>query len=67
MNSNNFWIHLGIAVVIITLAAVLGQIRQWEGNPADDRFMKINTPPPAREERSSSVTPEVLVRFKAGG
>jgi hypothetical protein len=30
MNRNNFWIHLGIAVVVITFAAVLGQISRWQ-------------------------------------
>ena len=69
MNRNNFWIHLGIAVVIITLAAVLGQIRQWENSLRPTTATtppKIKTPPPARDEHSSSATPEVLVRFKAG-
>ena len=32
MNRNNIWIHVGIAVVVITLAAVLGQIRLWENS-----------------------------------
>ena len=29
MNRNNIWIHIGIAVVLITIAAVLGQIDRW--------------------------------------
>ena len=30
MNRNNIWIHISIAVVVMTLAAVLGQISLWE-------------------------------------
>ena len=30
MNRNNFWIHLGIAVTLIVMAAVFGQIKRWQ-------------------------------------
>ena len=64
MNRNNIWIHVSIAVVLITLAAVLGQIDRWRSS--------LNTPSESRvirktliEKRSISA-PEVLVRFKPG-
>ena len=69
MNRNNIWIHVGIAVVIITLAAVLGQIRQWENSlrsSAPAPTGRVKAPPPVSEEHSLSGSPEVLVRFKPG-
>ena len=30
MNRSNIWIHVGIAVVVVALAAVLGQIERWK-------------------------------------
>ena len=68
MNRNNIWIHVSIAVVIITLAAVLGQIRVWENSlranePVPGRTVPITAKPAHRVETSE---PEVLVRFKPG-
>ena len=62
MNRNNIWIHVGIAAVLITIAAVLGQIDRIRTSVKDDAIVKkrvvdvekINHPRP----------PEVLVRFK---
>ncbi len=68
MNRNNIWIHVGIATILITIAAVLGQISRWSVTVKDDPIVKdypiikdeliypgkINHPRP----------PEVLVRFK---
>lgn len=69
MNRNNIWIHIGLAVVLVTMAAVLGQIRRWENalrsvrTPAGD---VVKTLPKANTlKRSATETePEVLVRFK---
>ena len=70
MNRNNIWIHIGIAVILITLAAVLGQIGRWK--------TALNGPVVVRHESTSKSycdtkklalkgnTPEVLVRFKPG-
>lgn len=70
MNRNNIWIHLGIAVVVITLAAVLGQIRLWENSlrSAKSVFSDAqNTVSKSKPARSTdSAEPEVLVRFKPG-
>ena len=30
MNRNNIWVHLGIAIVIIGIAAIVGQVRNWQ-------------------------------------
>ncbi|HQZ95438.1 MAG TPA: S8 family serine peptidase [Pyrinomonadaceae bacterium] len=72
MNRNNIWIHVGIAVVLITLAAILGQIDRW-------RAVLKQTPSTVAQKQTSSTTtsgisaakanrgiPEVLVRFKPG-
>jgi len=72
MNRNNIWIHISIAVVIITLAAVLGQIRLWENSlrasrTASDSILKGGAPPPPPPvRRVDSSEPEVLVHFKPG-
>ena len=70
MNRNNIWIHLGIAVVLITLAAVLGQIRLWENtlrsgkSTSKDRVRSVSSDSAAGSRNSSE--PELLVRFKPG-
>ena len=67
MNRNNFWIHLGIAVVVITFAAVLGQINRWQYN----RYAVSNgsgitiTKPVATRRSSKNSAPEVLVKFRS--
>jgi len=71
MNRNNIWIHIGIAVVLITMAAVLGQIRRWERSLMELRDTTGGTaksfPKPTSLKRSSSESePEVMVRFRPG-
>src|SRR5829696_336220 len=70
MNRNNIWIHIGIAVVLITLAAVLGQIRVWENSLRSAKSVPRDTKPtisrPATRPGADSSEPEVLVRFKPG-
>jgi subtilisin family serine protease len=70
MNRNNIWIHVGIAVVLITLAAVLGQIRLWENTLSSNRST-LNEPVITEPTYRGPVAgvdsePEVLVRFKPG-
>ncbi len=70
MNRNNIWIHVGIAVVVITLAAVLGQIRVWE-NSLDSKGSSSSEPAASAPTYRGPVAianaePEVLVRFKPG-
>lgn len=68
MNRNNFWIHFGIAVVIITMAAVLGQIRRWETSlkkPVSPAGSIKSAPKPVAQKRTSADgEPEVLVKFR---
>lgn len=68
MNRNNIWIHLGIAVVIITLAAVMGQIRKWENSVRSTRTVSDLDKKRADLDRRpvSGGEPEILVRFKPG-
>src|SRR3954467_8948161 len=63
MNRNNIWIHVGIAVVVITIAAVLGQIDRWRAalNGHELRSVQLQVDRPA-----TAGEPEVLVRFKPG-
>lgn len=67
MNRNNFWIHLGIAVVLISLAAITGQVMRWKStvNPSEKTIK--TTPKPVAVKRSvNEREPEVLVKFRSG-
>ncbi len=64
MNRNNIWIHIGIATVLITLAAVLGQIDRWRSALKTPQGEKRVVRTVAVEK--TSTVPEVLVRFKPG-
>lgn len=71
MNRNNIWIHLGIVLILVTLAAVLGQIDRLRTGlrPAmsETRDLKRGIPKPASIKRTRSESePEVLVRFRPG-
>jgi thermitase len=70
MNRNNFWIHLGIAVIIITFAAVLGQIRRWETSlrttKTTEQSTKSTTKPTTVKRSTDDRQPEVLVKFRSG-
>ncbi|HBR56831.1 MAG TPA: hypothetical protein DEA22_05085, partial [Blastocatellia bacterium] len=67
MNRNNLWINIIIAVVLITFAAVLGQIHRWrsallETNTLDKQAVEK---PKAVKRSSNEAEPEVLVRFRS--
>ncbi|MCD9188718.1 MAG: S8 family serine peptidase [Pyrinomonadaceae bacterium] len=69
MNRNNFWIHLGIAVIVITMAAVLGQIGRWEKSlresvPAPSEKVKTPGKPTVVKRSNAEGVPEVNVRFR---
>jgi thermitase len=65
MNRNNIWIHICIAVVLITMAAVWGQIRRWQVRTSDLTEKSIKTSKPIAPKRSNSEKePEVLVKFR---
>lgn len=64
MNRENFWIHFCIAVVIISFAAVLGQIGRLRSMINPPETVK-STPRPVTVPRAvNDREPEVLVKFK---
>jgi thermitase len=68
MNRNNIWIHFSIAVVLITIAAVLGQIDRWRSSltVSDGTTRGISVSKYQDKRFTVETTPEVLVRFKPG-
>src|SRR6185369_12290145 len=67
MNRGNIWIHVGIAVVLVVMAAVVGQIDRWRTilkSPAVNVTRTI--PKPVTAVRNQSREPEVLVKFRQG-
>lgn len=68
MNRNNLWIHIGLAVVLVSLAAVVGQIERWRtmlksSNAEVQRVVKKRD---VAKTVIRGAAPEVLVRFKPG-
>lgn len=69
MNRNNIWIHIGLAVVLITMAGILGQIQRWKTSLRSASEPKVvrSVPKPETAVRSQKDSePEVLVRFRPG-
>jgi len=68
MNRNNIWIHIGIAVVLVALASVLGQIGRWKSAlmTKEVPVVKTVTKPVVLTRTSADGEPEVMVRFKPG-
>jgi thermitase len=75
MNGKNFWFHLIIALVLVSLAAVVGQMVRWSSEiptyPKNDGAIAESKSKPATTVKDISVSrsandsePEVLVRFK---
>ena len=65
MNRSNIWIHVGLAVILVTLAAILGQLDRWRSTLQMTRekydVQKIKPQAPI-----AGGVPEILVRFKPG-
>jgi len=70
MNRNNIWIHITIAAVVVTMAAILGQINRWEGSLRVNEVDVENDSASLKRVRQVSEThdsaPEVLVKFRRG-
>jgi thermitase len=67
MNRNNIWIHVSIAVVMITIAAVLGQIDRWRTALRGPGVQTVKqADKPLADRSGNDGKPEVLVRFKPG-
>ncbi|MBA2379517.1 MAG: S8 family serine peptidase [Blastocatellia bacterium] len=66
MNRNNIWIHVGLALIVVIFAGVLGQIDRWS-NALRSTTHQTQTVKPVTVSRSNSAgEPEVLVKFKSG-
>ena len=67
MNRNNIWIHIGLAVVLVTIAAVVGQIDRWKSALRTPVVERHTTAPvqPTRVARPNSDV-EVFVQFRPG-
>ncbi|MFN2392862.1 MAG: S8 family serine peptidase [Pyrinomonadaceae bacterium] len=67
MNRNNFWIHFCIAVLLITFAAILGQIRHIRSTLLNSPTTMKSTPKPIAVKRSIDESePEILVKLRTG-
>ena len=67
MNRNNIWIHVSIAVVLITIAAVIGQIDRWRAALKDVAPVNVTVEKKRMCHPAATTSrPEVLVRFKPG-
>jgi hypothetical protein len=69
MNRKNFIVNLGIAIVLIAVAAMAGQMLRWQkgDGSADKGAVKKATPKPNAVSRSAEdKVPEVLVKFRHG-
>src|SRR5687767_10506351 len=68
MNRQNFPKHLLMAVTIITLAAMAGQIRRWQRDWQPRRSRAVFTPriPSDGVKSKRETAAEVLVRFRPG-
>lgn len=64
MNRSNIWIRITVAVVIVTIAAVLGQINRWEKSLTIGDVRVDTTQTKSRMNHDPEV--DVLVRFRPG-
>src|SRR4051812_30540599 len=65
MNRSNIWIHVGLATILVALAAILGQIDRWRGSLQVTRE-KYNVQNIKPQAQVTNGVPELLVRFKPG-
>jgi subtilisin family serine protease len=67
MNRNNIWIHIGIAVILVMIAAVIGQIDRWRvmlKTPEISRTNAVQKSTVTTRPFAISRDAEVLVRFR---
>ncbi len=67
MNRNNIWIHVLIAGVLVTFAAIFGQIDRWRSSLKEFRTKPVQTvqKPKTAARSQNEAEAEVLVRFKS--
>ncbi len=73
MNRKNYIVHLSLALMVILVAAFVGQVRRWNAKHSVSEtrgvFRQIEYPPheeAVRETRAKAGEPEVLIRFRSG-
>jgi subtilisin family serine protease len=70
MKRNNLWIHVGVAVIFIAIAAILGQIGRWqrslEKRPSSTAASRPEQTPRSIARTRSQSEPEILVRVRPG-
>ncbi len=68
MNRSNFWVRLTIVAIVVTFAAVIGQLERWRTSlrPAVQRTSNLHKPPRKPKRPRIESEAEVLVRFKDG-
>jgi subtilisin family serine protease len=67
MNRRNIWIHISIALVIIGVAALAGQISRWKSATRtiiSEKTSKVPTKPIVVQRSANEREAEVLVKFK---
>ena len=67
MNRKNFWTHFGIAMLLIGMAAIIGQIVRWEASLSNSPkySCKMSSKPLAVKRSDVERQPEVLVKFRS--
>ncbi len=68
MNRNNIWVHLGIAIVIIGIAGIVGQVRNWQVSDSERHVAKVERLKKSIAVNRTSIEsePEVFVKFRSG-
>ena len=68
MNRSNFWVRLTIVAIVVTFAAVIGQLERWRTSlrPTVQRTSNLHKPPRKPKRPRIESEAEVLVRFKDG-
>jgi subtilisin family serine protease len=68
MNRSNIWIHISLVIVLVTTAAILGQIRRWQSKPFFNvQVENVQTQKPRSTMRSvTDLQPEVMVKLRPG-
>lgn len=68
MNKRNIWLHLGLAVLIVSIAGLIGQIRSWQVEFSErisvQKKIKKKKKTIAVKRNSADTEAEVLVKFR---
>lgn len=73
MNRNNIWVHLGIALVIIAIAGMIGQVKNWQTTSVSEKQVRTigigtgsgsGSGTPIDVRLAEEGRPEILVKFR---